>query len=526
MNPSRALAVVLRLALGALLLTMTAIGLWPSCDSSEVPAAIDVGTGGTYGAEISLSVIGRGRVTTNPPAIDCPSDCFARIVLPSASVDGGDGGVTLIAQDTAGAHFVGWSFAEVDLGARGRGPPQCSPMTRKTSVPAAVDPSTVISVPFGETQGTPPPGHEAECAAFTSVSLAYAVTAKFEEDPPIPGFDAAIDPADLDVLFYPTDPSSQANEIGVTSGYAYWRFSIGGRPDMSGVAGSYLASGGPFNEIVAPDQSIRLFHVGRHAVFQTTDGTLRVILAGSTNQGSANTLGGAPTCLALASDAQNVYCRAALDGGSAIYAWPATGGDASAPSIVHLLPPGNDLGVDTQRFYFSEDNSVFDIGPPNANVLSVARDADVDGGSPTFTTLASGQASPFGMSVGPSYLAWFDSLRDGTLAARSASKFVQFPAPPPTGPDAGLLLAATFTPYVAADPITNDYWVGAGNGGNGGNAGWQIYKITAGTSNTTLFRSGAPGTAYLGGLAVDATYVYWTRSNGRIYRAFKNVFDP
>ncbi len=330
---------------------------------------------------------------------------------------------------------------------------------------------------------------------------------------------ATVDPDDRDVLFYPTNPSAEAKEIGVINGYAYWWFDLG-LPTKAGIAGSDLASGAPFTEIVAPDQSIRMVDIGHHVVFQTIDNTLRVILAGSTKPGSSITLGGAPNCLALASDAQNVYCRAALNDGSAIYAWPVTGGGASAPSVVHMLPPGNGLGVDAQHFYFSEDNGL-DVGPPKANVLSVTRDADVAGAKPTFTTLASGQASPFGMAVGPSYVAWFDALRDGTFAARSASKLE--PLPIPKDPDAALLLAAMTRPHVAADPIANDYWVGVGNDGSGA---WSITKITAGTSNTTLFRSGTTadkrGFGVLGGLAVDATYVYWTRSNGRVYRALKN----
>ncbi|MEA2746437.1 MAG: hypothetical protein QOI41_580, partial [Myxococcales bacterium] len=336
----RAWGWILRLVAFALLLASTVVAILPSCDSSEAaPAEAD--PGGTYGAEISLSIIGRGRVTSSPSVVDCPSSCFARIVFASSSVDGGDGGITLIAQETSGAHFMGWSFADVDLGARGRGPSQCSPVTRKASVPAPVEHSTVVTVPFGETQGAPPRGHEEECAAFTSVSLAYAVTATFEEDPPQPGFDSAPpDEADLEVLFLPKTAGSQAKEIGVTGGYAYWRFSLGG--PFSGVAGSYLASAG-FDEIVQPTRVMRSFHVDRHAVFQyADDDSLWVIPAG---QLTATMLGVAPPCLALASDAQNVYCRAALDGGSAIYAWPVSGGDASAPTIVHVLPPGNALGV-------------------------------------------------------------------------------------------------------------------------------------------------------------------------------------
>lgn len=498
---------ILRVVACALVLATMIVAVLAACSgdgtaSSEVP-------GGTYGAEISLSIVGRGRVTTVPAAIDCPGKCFARILLPGANVDGGDGGITLIAQGTSSAHFVGWSFAESDLGVRARGPSRCSPMTRKASVPATVDPSSVISVPFGETTGTPPRGHEEECAPFTSVSLAYAVTATFEEDPPLPGFDAAPpDEADLDVLFVPKTPGSQAMAIGVTGGYAYWRFSLGG--PSSGVAGSYLASGG-FDEIVPPSRVMRSFHVDRHAVFQyADDDSLWVIPAG---QLSASMLGVAPPCLALASDALNVYCRAALDTGTAIYAWPVSGADASAPSLVHVLPAGSALAVDTQRFYFSEDG---DLLPGHAKLLSTTRDADVDGSIPDLTTLATGQTSPFGISLGPTFLAWIDVF-GGSRITRSTAK-------QPNGASfLDGLAKVDGIRFVAADPVSNVYWIGVGDDGNGV---WVIYAAVAATGQTPTFvRSGLAGTgglADLGGLAVDATSLYWTRRNGRVYQTPKS----
>jgi hypothetical protein len=490
---------ILRLVACALVLAMMIVAVLAACSgdgtaSSEVP-------GGTYGAEISLSIVGRGRVTTAPAANDSPGSCFARILLPGANVDGGDGGITLIAEGTSSAHFVGWSFAESDLGVRARGPSQCSPMTRKASVPATAEPSSVITVPFGETKGTPPRGHEEECAPFTSVSLAYAVTATFEEDPPLPGFDAAPpDEADLDVLFLPKSPGSQAMEIGVTNGYAYWRYEVNG---LSRVAGSYLPSAS-VDEIVTPNGEIRLFDVDRHAVFQYTNDSLWVIQGGTL---SAAFLGGAPRCLALASDALNVYCRAELDGGSAIYAWPVAGADASAPSIASLLPLGNDLGVDTQRFYFSEDHGAL---PKQAKILSAPRGSgsNAEGGvPPSFTTLALGQTSPFGMVVGSSFLAWIDD-QGGSFSSSSSSKLMI--STPSTA-----LGGAAFR-FVAADAFSNEYWLGIGNDGSGA---WSIYRITVGMPTATFFRG---GTTDLGGLAVDSTYVYWTRPNGRVYRGLKN----
>jgi hypothetical protein len=308
---------------------------------------------------------------------------------------------------------------------------------------------------------------------------------------------ASIDPDDLDVLFFPDTPSA-GKEIGVTGNYAYWRYEVNG---LSGIAGSDLPSH-MMDVIVRPNQVIRLLHVGRHAVFQYGDGSLWVIAGGSE---STTPLGGAPVvCDALASDALNVYCRAPFESGSAIYAWPVSGADA--PSIVHVLPSGSAFAIDPgsvpDRFYFSDD-----LGA----ILSAPQDAGGDGSVPSFTTLANSQTSPRAIAAGVFYVAWIDVFGKG-FVARSELK-VADSAPVST-------LPGSLVRYIAVDQFSNEYWVGIGDGSGGG---WQINRVTAGTNpNPTFFRS---GNTDLGGLAVDSNYVYWTRSNGRVYRAPRDGGD-
>jgi hypothetical protein len=483
-----------RTALGALLAAvapMAVLSAWPSCEPHD-PASAGPDLGTTYGAEISLRILGRGSVASTPTAIDCPSTCFARIVLADRSVDGGDGGVTLVANETIGSHFVSWSVDDVDLGVRAGGPPQCSPMTRPSATPLVDSTSREITVAFGETTGKPPRGREDECADFTKVPVAYALTATFEDDIVDPPNEIPDPGPGADVLFASPGGSS-AKEIGVAGGVVYWRYEQSG---ASGVASAF--PGGPVNAILAPIDELTLFHVGEHVVFQHSGGQLEAIAGGDT---FPVMLGGAPTCAALASDVSNVYCRSNGAAGSTLYVWPISG--AAAPRIVHVLPPGRALAADGQRFYFSRDEGGF---ADQASIVTAPLSGD--GGMPVITALVSGQTSPRDLIARSSYLFWLDDQGSGVFSARSAYKLA-----------AGSSQAAVTgsqVRFVAADPFSSSYFVGIGGVGLGASS---IYRAFAGSTSIATLRTGITG---LGGLAADSGYVYWTQSDGRVYRAATN----
>ena len=469
---------------------MAMMSAWPACESSDPAASADVDPGPTFGAEIALGIVGRGRVTSDPMGIDCPSSCFARVVLADPSVDGGDGGVTLSAVETAGAHFVGWTFAEVDLGVRARGPSQCSPMTRTSATPL-LGSSRVISVPFGETTGTPPRGREEECAAFTTVPVAYAVTATFEDDYVPPDPDADVPDGGLAPLF-DSPGNGPAKDIGVAGGYVYWRYEQNG---LSGIASAFPGSS-QVDVLVSPFDVITRFDVDTHVVFQHANGTLQAIESGN---GFAVTLGNAPFCAALASDTFNVYCRANGLDSSTLYSWPISG--AAVPTTVYLLPPGRDLAVDDQRFYFSDDKGGF---TDQAIVSSTPRSSG-DGGVAITTPLIADQTSPRDLFVSSSYLFWLDDRGNGISSARSGYKFTPNTAQPS--------VSGSTIRFLTADRFSASYWIGIAGPGLGGGSILRAFGLS---SATTPFRTGITG---LGGIAVDSSYVYWTRSDGRVFRS-------
>ena len=480
-----------RAALGALLGATIATAMtssWAGCAAPEPAASADVDPGPTFGAEIALSIVGRGRVTSTPAGIDCPSTCFSRVVLADPSVDGGEGGVALVATETLGAHFVSWTVEELDLGVRARGPSQCSPMTRKSATPS-FDATRLITVPFGETTGTPPRGREDECAAFTKVPVAYALTAVFEDDHVEPGRDAGRPDPGLPPLFDSVG-NGAARDIGISSGYVYWRYDHNG---VSGVAGGLVGATQAF-ALTAAFDTITVFDVDVHVAFQHSNGALEAIQGGTEN---VVTLGNAPTCVALASDATTVYCRANDFGSSTIYAWPISG--SATPTVVSVLPPGRALAVDTQSFYFSDDQGGL---PDQSSLASAPRNGD--GGMAFTTTLVGNQTSPRNLLVTSSYLFWLDDRGGGVLSARSASKGGAASAQPS--------LTGTSVRFIAADPFGGSYFVGVIGVGNVTSA---IYRAFAGSPSNMPIRDGILG---LGGIASDGSYVYWTQSDGRVYR--------
>jgi hypothetical protein len=498
-----------RIAAIAPMIAAAATGVWPACtEKSASPGSSDFDPGPTFGAEITVTVAGRGRVTSNDGSIDCPSKCFARVLLDGPTKDGAAPSVVLVAESTFGVHFAGWKLEELPLGVRARGPAQCSPMTRMsslvsvtTSFVSLTTPSTVIQLELGETNGTPPRGHEEECEAWKRVPVAYALTATFAEDFVDAGREAGPDAGAA--LLYEPPPSAvgaAAKEIGIASGFVYWRYERNG---LSGIARGDTSvtdiTGGP-------RERIDTFDVDAHVLYQTSTG-LKIITAGAEFPVG---LDGAPTCLALASDLTNAYCRAqdptGPKGSTRLWRWAID--VASAPTVVYSLPPGNALAVDGQRFYFSDEQ---DGLTGQASIQSAPRSGG-DGGAPFTTMLADNQRSPRDLAVGPWHLFWLDERGGGVFSATSASKF--------STTIAQVSSSGSIVRFVAADQQLSQYWVGIRGAGTGASS---ILRAVPGTGSTTTFRAGLTG---LGGIAVDNAFVYWTQSDGRVYRAPKNDARP
>ena len=486
-------------------------GAWAcGIDTPKASATAEVDLGPTFGLEVSIVVRGRGRVVSDPVVLDCPAKCFARVVLSDTSVDGSTAGISLTPSASLGSHFAGWSYESVGLGVRARGPAECSPMKRWTSVLPAAKNDARLVLPYGETAGTPPPGLEAACASFTRVPVAYALTATFAEDSVAPPPPERASPP-IEVLYEPPMLGAiVAREIGIAGGRLYWRFDRKGFG--SGVAtGQPDGSGGGSTVIVQPFDQIRRFHVDRAVIYQNgpenQGGYVDTIDPGATTTRRLTYL--SYPCAALATDGTTAYCRATsgVNVVTYLFAMPlATGGQ----QYLFSLPPGNDLALDDQSFFLSEDRGAL---ANQAYVGSTPR--FFDGGpatSATMKNLVPNQTAPRALTMSADSLFWLDDQAGGFSGANTAPK---------DGLDGGVGLFVRPLPgalTLAVDPTSpSTFYVAlAGTQGPGDS---YIVKATASSSNVTSFRRGLGG---IGGLAVDATHVYWTQTDGRVYRAPKD----
>ena len=109
-------------AVGISITPIAALG-WLGCsDDDPKPTGMAVvDPGGTFGAEVAVTVVGRGRVTGSiANGIDCPSRCYVRYTFTDSSAPGAAAGLGLKAIATRGARFTGWTFETEPLATKGR----------------------------------------------------------------------------------------------------------------------------------------------------------------------------------------------------------------------------------------------------------------------------------------------------------------------------------------------------------------------------------------------------------------------
>jgi hypothetical protein len=480
----------------------TAALAWMGCSSSSKnngAPLVMVDPGGTFGAQIAVTVIGRGRVTTSVPGVDCPSSCYSSFVFTDRTTPAATAGVKLTAIPTKGIRFAGWKFDTIMVGGRGRGPDSCNPIQRMASAPPVDMNALEITIPYGESNGTPPAGQEALCAPYTAVPTAYQVTATFVDDM----IDAGLDADGGGEVFLESPVANvTGKEIGISGGRLYWRYE-----QLNGASGIATASTSGIGGAQTIPSSTGFFgplEIGTHVVWQTTSGTMGVIQGGSTFATTFSTLGA--LCVAVESDFSNVYCRTAGPNGT-IVSWTTAG---TTMTTVHSgLPLGEEMALDSTYFYLVDTTS----GAGATTIKGVTRTATPDGGVPTQTDLVTGLTNPTGLEVSSSRLWWIDYDNiggDGT--AQSASRFGGTPftsAPATIGLKVlGLDPNNTSAAFVGTVPSTV---TGAST----------ITKLSSSSTFVTQVRQNLTG---VGGVAADSSYVYWTQSDGRVYRAQRTTF--
>ena len=485
----------------AIVVTPTAAVAWAGCSSSSSNGGgsrTSADPGGTYGAEVAVSVVGRGRVLASLPGLNCPSDCYGSFVFADRNQDGAAGGVTLKAIPTKGVRFAGWRFEVLSVGTRGRGPDVCSPLRRDSASVQADLNALEITLPYGETAGAPPLGQESACAGYKNVPVAYSVTAMFVDDIVDAGFDAD---ADAGADFFLDAPVANAvgKEIGIAGGRLYWRYEVGG---ISNIATASTTGAGGAQIVPGSTGLYTAFEIGQHVVWQNNLGAIGVIQGGFTTATSFAASGN--NCVAIESDFSNVYCRTAGPSGTMV-SWTTAG--TSLTNLHSGLPVGTEFTVDSSGFAIVDTTG----GPGASAIRSIPKTGTVDAGVPTISDLVTGLTNPTQLEVsGTTRLFWIAS--DGAGTAQSASRFGSsaFTSSPAT---LGMKL-------LSIDPNSSSaFFVGIEPSALPGAS--SIVKLSSFSVVSTPVRQNLTG---LGGIVADSSYLYWTQSDGRVYRAPRTTF--
>jgi hypothetical protein len=487
------------------------------CSEDETPTVgmTKVDPGGTFGAEVQIRVVGRGSVRGSiPQSIDCPGDCYARYTFNTPGDKGAAEGLTLKATPTEGARFVGWTFEAEQLGTKGRGPDNCSPVKRPTSQPGD-NANPELKLTFGEVSGTAPPGQEGACVGdFLKVPVAYKLVARFEDPPPLPeagpdvldGGDGGTGPGT--VLFETPAIGATGGEIFLISGRLYWRYTTsGGQQGIATGLTSAIAGSQPL-VVLNPTTITRFEGDQANVSYQTGGGAIGVFNASNPTI-AVTSYASPPTCDALESySTSNLFCLS----GTTLYSWPISGGSQTiVTTAVPATPAGRNFAITSSYFWVVNDP----LTTNGASIQRLSRSAVADGGPQAWeSNVITMETNPTRLlTTSAEYLAWveFNAATDigevhaSTGSGAPATVYVPVPA------EAGLKLLA---------PDSLSSYVIAGVSPLGGGTGGKIYRTSA-TTNTGALTPAVTGIPNLTGIAADSSYYYWTQNDGRVYRRFK-----
>ncbi len=502
---------VRRIAALVLVVAPPAVRVASGCDDAvDITAAPPPIAGSTFGAQINVRVVGRGRVTSELPVttlgggaqapaasvsgIDCPGSCYVDARM-DPDADGAAAGFTLKAVTTSPTiRFDGWTFdATTPLGVRGMGPDSCNPMSRPGVAPPVDLHAEAITLAYGVTHATPPAGAERACAAYTNVPIAYEITAHFTDT------DGGYDAGPPDLLYMPAAPGSTARELGMLYGFEsdlVWRFVT--KDGASGIARGPANATAPATPtvVIGASEAIDTITIDTNAIFQTASGALSIL----TPTRGIVAAPSAPRCISLASDANYVYCRSQS---GTLVSWSALTGGLYGTIYAGLPPatsPGaGELVMDVSYFYMLDNPGT----PGAASVRRFYRTTYIppDAGPPYDYGDAVGRTAPIGLriSTATSRLFWIES--DTAWSAQTNAGILT-----PTR-----LAAASSLAFVVVDPIspTQIFY------GTSGDSGTIFSAPVPFLGETSVCRVGIPR---LGGLAVDAKYIYFTQADGGVYR--------
>lgn len=509
----------MRRSLVALALGGVAAVAWLGCGREAAPEVASYPD--DYGIEVSLQVVGGGRVFSPFGVLDCPGRCFEKLRFPPADAPPGgivaplpDGGTQarelLRASAGPGSTFLGWTFRTHAVGTRGPGPDTCNPIVRSGSIPPAPERgSWRIDLPFGSVLGAPPVGREEECAAATRVPVLYDVVASFTPAPGPPVEEPPPPPPDPTLAFLPSSPTeNRTRGLGFVNRNLYW-FSL----DDSGGTSRLVRDRPDLGTLPRVPETVRVFDgeptqldIGPGGVaFQTTTGAMFAYVA---RVAAVRTLQPPPEpCRAFTIELFTVTCRTE----HFLLRWVTSDADVGVPyTYVGGVPPGNGLAMASTngRFLLATESGIV------ATYGQVQHDGDggiVDAGGVPALALEPVVPTPLasrGLVAGDGRLWWFE----GSNRVRSAVGDLPGAAVLQAAPVAGNLS------FLALDPEPSRAWVGNGH---------AIVRIDLPVDGEPVALPVHAPPAEHSGIAVDEQWIYTTTSfDGLVRRRGTHTIAP
>jgi len=461
------------------------------CSSSSSNGPTTAPPGGTFGALVTVHVVGGGRVHSSPAGVDCPGSCAHSFIFDQAT-DGALAGVTLTAEGTAAWKFTGFTFNQVNVAGRGEGPAACQPITRPSSGPppgVGVNAAT-MTLPPAEVSGTSEAEGGAFCGAYTKLPAAYDITATFVSTMPQEGgtVDGGMDGGGPDMLY--DRPTS--NAIGRRIFYmentsqVLWQTDDGAQSTIS-----YGAVSGFSHGTVATSSLISKFWGGTGAVAYQSSGSLYGVFSPYT---TSTLFSFAPTCAALTADSTYAYCL---------------GTDGTFARWSHFSP-STTIPLDNGFFNVSSlDNDPaqsFAIFSDTIGNVSRVSTTTFDGGMPQtdagLVQVATGQLSPHEIHVA-NQTAYFITNTSQIVSAPVIGG----------GPVSTIGISHSGLTSFAVDPFES--FIVAAIVPSTATGASSVIRISLPGGTTTTIRSGLTG---VGGVATDGNYVFWTDITGRVFK--------
>lgn len=438
----------------------------------------------TWGAEVIVSIAGKGSIVSTESGIRCPEICYGRIVS-NLAAEAAPRSITLRATPDPGYRFARWEADGARVAGNGPGPSECNPVRRPALTPD-LGSAAEVTLPFGEVDGYPPPGMSEKCVRYSRVPVAYNLTAVFES--------AATTTAND--VWAKLSPPDNFEDLMVTTGHVIARV-VNGANGKWGVAMVDRQDPSVMNTLRLEIDSF-VYDMTHHVVWQgVLDGRLGLV---NRNTGQLTVWNPNPSslnCRSLTSTSQYVYCRTF----DQLVRW--TIGGANQTTIATDLPQGAAMTSDGTSVFLVEDGT----STGASTIRRLTPPASPDAGAPILEIVVGSLSSPRMLRA--------DAMFLHTIVDSFGGDVMRIPLS--GGAQAFTYSVGDFGLLYAPEPPVGDPRLWIASSAPDFSSSWEITS----RSKVNVPKPFRVGLRRVTGLAIDGEHVYWTQDDARIYRGRK-----